>query len=128
MGKTRFSLKKRILSFQYAFNGLRILIRDEHNARIHIVVLALVIVAGIFFNISNAEWIWIAIVTGFVLAMEAMNTAIENLANYVMPERHRLIKASKDLGAAAVLISTVTAATVGIIIFLPKIIDLCSAC
>ncbi len=128
MEKTRFSLKKRILSFQYAFNGLRILIRDEHNVWIHLIVLAFVIFAGFYFNISNAEWMWIAIVSGFVLAMEAMNTAIENLSNYVMPERHRHIKASKDLGAAAVLISAVTAATVGVIIFLPKIIDLCSAC
>lgn len=121
-------MKKRALSFQYAFNGMRILFREEHNAWIHLAILAFVAVAGFYFNISNAEWMWIAIVSGFVLAMEAMNTAIETLANYVMPERHRLIKASKDLGAAAVLISAITAATVGIIVFLPKIIDLCSAC
>lgn len=127
MKEKRFSLKKRILSFRYAFNGLRILFRDEHNARIHLIVLAFVVVAGFCFNISHAEWISIAIVSGFVLSMEAMNTAIETLANYVMPEQHRLIKASKDLSAAAVLIAAIAAATVGVIIFLPKIIDLCSA-
>ena len=122
MKQQKFSTKKRMQSFTHAFNGLKVLITEEHNAWIHLLAMCFVVILGFVFKVSQAEWIALAFAIGFVLAMEAVNSAIENLSDHVSPERHDLIKKVKDLGAAAVLISAITAFVVGLLIFIPKII------
>lgn len=67
------------------------------------------------------EWIAVSIVIGAVLAAEAINSAIEALADLVSPEYNAAIKKTKDLAAGAVLITAIAAAIVGFIIFLPKL-------
>ena len=122
MKQQKFSIRKRLISFNYAFNGLRILLKEEHNARIHIFVLLLVTLIGIVFKISSTEWISIIIVSGFVISAEIFNSSIENIADFISPEKHTQIKKIKDLSAAAVLIGAIVALLTGIIIFLPKIL------
>ncbi|MCK3682747.1 diacylglycerol kinase family protein [Maribellus sp. YY47] len=111
-------------SFSFAFNGLQILFKEEHNSRIHFVAAIIVIIAGIIFHITAYEWLALVFVIGLVIAMEAINSALENLADFVSPGKHDQIKKVKDLAAAGVLISATTALIVGLIIFLPKIQDL----
>jgi diacylglycerol kinase len=125
MRRQKFSIKSRIKSFVYAFNGLRIMIKEEHNSRIHLLAAICVFVAGIIFKISGFEWIAIIFSIGFVFALEAINSAIENIADFVSPEKHGQIKKIKDLSAAGVLVSAITALTIGLLIFLPKILKLC---
>ncbi len=116
-----FTLKKRLRSFRYAFSGIYQLVRYEHNAWIHLFCMVCAIVAGILLEISTMEWIVVIAAIAAVLAAEAINSAIEQLADVVSPEYHAGIKRTKDLAAAAVLIIAIAAATVGGIIFLPKI-------
>jgi diacylglycerol kinase len=118
-----FSIKKRLKSFVYAFNGIKILIRDEHNARIHLLATIFVIVLGFYLNISTPEWIAVLFAIGFVFAMEMTNSAIENLCDFASPEKHETIKKVKDLAAGAVLLSAVSALIIGLIIFIPKIFN-----
>lgn len=125
MNQNHFSIKKRLESFRYAFSGLRVLIKEEHNARIHLFATICVIVVGIFFKISYIEWIAIFFVIGLVFSMEALNSAIEKLCDFICPKIDRRIKNIKDLAAAAVLISAIIALIVGFFIFIPKIILLC---
>lgn len=120
--KEKFSLSKRLKSFSYAFNGLRTVIKEEHNSRIHIIVSLIVIVCGFIFQISIIEWMLLCFVIGFVISIEILNSAIENLADFVSPEYHNLIKKVKDIAAASVLVSTISSVVIGILIFLPKII------
>ena len=115
-------LSKRLKSFQYAFNGLKVLIKEEPNARIHLLLTIIVISAGIFFNISVNEWIVVSFAIALVISMELLNSAIENISDLVSPEKNAFIKKAKDQGAAAVLISAIGAFIIGIIIFLPKVI------
>jgi diacylglycerol kinase len=122
MKQEKFSIKKRLLSFPYAFNGLRILFREEHNSRIHLLAAIIAIIAGFIFNISALEWIAIILSIGMVFAFEILNSALENLADFASPGKNDLIKKAKDLSAAAVLVSAIAALTVGIIVFLPKIL------
>lgn len=122
-----FSVKKRIESFRYAINGIKILLKEEHNARIHLLGAILTTCAGFFFNISALEWISVTLCIGAVMTLEIINSAIENLCDFVSPEKNELIGKAKDLGAAAVLITAISALIVGLIIFIPKIINLCSA-
>jgi diacylglycerol kinase len=121
----RFSISKRLESFKYAFNGLRILIKEEHNARIHLFAAIFVIIAGLFFNISMNEWIGVIFSIGLVFSLEIVNSSIENIADFISPERHEMIKKIKDLSASGVLISSITALIIGLIIFIPKILKLC---
>jgi diacylglycerol kinase len=117
-----FSLIKRAKSFVNAIRGLKIFIKTTHNAWIHIVCGIAVLYFGFYFNISTTKWIFIVFAIGFVLVSEAFNTAIEFDIDLTSPEYHPYAKYTKDVAAAAVLLSAITALTVGIIIFLPKFI------
>ncbi len=121
MKQEKFSIKRRIKSFKYAYNGIRILLHDEHNARIHLFAALLVIVAGVFFNISIYEWSNILLAIILVFSMEMINSALENLADFCTQENNVLIKKAKDLAAGAVLVSVFYALFVGAYIFIPKI-------
>ena len=122
MNSSKFSLLKRLKSFKYAFDGLRILIKEEHNSRVHIFIAICVIGAGIYFEISSIEWMALIFSIGFVITVEIINSAIENICDFISPEKHELIKKVKDLAAAAVLITTIVAVAIGLIIFIPKLV------
>ena len=81
-----FTFRKRLRSFRYAFNGIRLLITREHNAWIHCFAAVCVVVAGILLGLSEMEWIAVVIVIGAVLAAEAVNSALEAIADFVSPE------------------------------------------
>ena len=117
-----FTLRKRLRSFKFAGNGIRLLITREHNAWIHCFVAVCVVVAGFFFGISMSEWIAVIFAIGMVLAAEAVNSAIEALADRVTQEYDEAIKRTKDLASGAVLILAIAAAIIGCIVFIPKII------
>ncbi|WP_374757842.1 diacylglycerol kinase family protein [Dyadobacter sediminis] len=107
-------------SFRYAGVGIYNLFRYENNARIHLLACIFVVIAGVFFDISSAEWSLLVIQIGLVWSAEAVNTAVEKLADVVSPEYHPGIKVVKDTAAAAVLILAISAVIVGGIIFIPK--------
>lgn len=117
-----FSFVKRLKSFVYAWNGMKILFSEEHNSRIHLVSAILAILLGVYLKISLFEWIAISLAIGAVFAAELFNSALENLADHLAPEQHANIKKVKDLAAAAVLVSALMALAIGMIVFLPKIL------
>ena len=94
-------LRARRASFSHAFRGLSWVSR-ESNARIHAAATAGVIGAGILLRITTNEWALIVFAIAGVWVAEALNTAIERLADAVVPERHPLIGAAKDIAASAV--------------------------
>ncbi len=120
----RFLLRNTLRSFRFAFNGIKNLIKNEHNARVHIVALICVIGLGIFFKIDLNEWIAITIVSGLVILIELFNTAVERLADFVESDWNDKIGIIKDYCAGAVLISSLTSIIVGGLIFIPKIFEM----
>lgn len=118
-----FSFKTRILSFKYAFNGIADFFQTEHNALIHLVVAVAAIIFGIWLSISRLEWIIIICMIGMVFMTELINTAIEKLGDLITRENSETIKKAKDLSAAAVFIAALTAALIGLIIFIPRLIE-----
>lgn len=124
MKQKSFLIKKRMQSFKYAFNGLRILLCEESNAWIHLCIAICVLATGFLFKISVNEWIAVVFCIGIVFVLELVNSAIENLADFVSKEYHDLIKKTKDLAAGAVLVGAIVSAIIGVIIFVPKIIGL----
>jgi diacylglycerol kinase len=120
----KFSLPARIKSFRNAFSGLSLLLRYEHNFRIHLVVLLIVIIAGFLFRITATEWIAVITISALVLAAECFNSALEYLSDAVSPDINPAIKKVKDIAAGGVLITAILAVIAGVIIFLPRIIAL----
>lgn len=124
MKQEKFSIRKRLKSFGYAFAGLRVLFREEHNSRIHAVAALLAVLTGVVLHISAGEWLAVVIVIGMVFAAEIFNSSLERTADFIKTERDDRKRDIKDLGAAAVLVCAITATVVGVIVFLPKIIAL----
>ena len=124
MKQKNFSIKKRVQSFKHALNGFRILFCEESNSWIHLLITFCVLVAGFVFTISATEWIIVIFCVGLVFALELINTSIENMADFISQEYHNSIKKTKDLAAGAVLVSAISAAIIGLIIFIPRIIGL----
>lgn len=121
-GRRRFSLAGRLKSFTYAFAGLGFLIRNEHNAWLHMAASVATVTAGIMLRLDLADWRWIIVLIGWVWMAEALNTAIEQLCNLVSPDPHPLIKSAKDVAAAGVLVSAAGAALIGATVFLPYLL------
>ena len=106
--------------FADAFRGLCVFWKTTRNLYTQIPVSILVVLLGFYFNISSFEWIALVFSIAIVLITEALNTAIEIDIDLTSPEYHPFARDTKDVAAAAVLLSVFTAVIVGVIIFLPK--------
>ena len=114
-----FSFRQRLQSFRHAIRGAGTLIRTQPNTWLHALATVLIIVAGFTVRISNIEWALISLAIALVWMAEALNTAIEFLADEITEERRERIKKAKDVAAFGVLVSALVAATIGLIVFLP---------
>lgn len=112
--------RKRVSSFKYAFSGIRFLVKTQPNVWIHMAVAITAISLGFYLNIDRTEWCLILFAIGLVLTAETFNTALEALTDLVSPNYNEKAKIAKDVAAAAVLISCITAAVIGLIVFGPK--------
>lgn len=111
----------RIRSFGFAIQGIAATVKSQMNFRIHLIAAICVITAGFILNINSMEWVVIILTIGMVLALEAINTAIEHLVDLVSPTHHEIAGKAKDIAAGAVLIGAIAAAAIGIIIFGQKL-------
>ena len=112
-----FSITARIRSFKHAFAGIWVLLRTQHNAWIHAVATVVVVVAGIVVGLSVEKWCAIIFAIAGVWVAEALNTALEFLADAVHPDYHPLVKKAKDVAAGAVLIAAFAAIIMGALVF-----------
>ena len=122
--KRPFTFTGRIRSFKYAFEGIGVMLRSQQNAWIHLAATIMVVIFGHILNLSYTEWCFIVLAIMAVWMAEALNTAFEFLADVTNPEFHPLVKKSKDVAAAAVLISAIGAIVIAWFIFVPKIVTM----
>lgn len=108
--------RARLSSLGHAWRGLRMLLRSEANARIHLAATLAVLVAGAALGLNAGEWALLAFAIALVWVAEALNTAIEHLANALHPERHPLIGQAKDIAAAGVLLAAVGAVAIAALV------------
>jgi diacylglycerol kinase (ATP) len=112
-------VRKRIASFGYAIEGLVVLLRTQPNAWIHALASAAALALGAWCGLQRGEWALVILAIALVWVAEALNTAVEFLADAAVPDPHSLIKHAKDVAAGAVLLAAVGAAAIGVIVFLP---------
>ena len=111
-------------SFAAAFAGLGYLLRHEANARIHLALALAAATLGLWLGVTPVEWALLATLYGLVIGLEALNSAVERLADLTYPERDPRVRAIKDLGAAGVLAAALGAAGAGLAIFGPRLLRL----
>jgi len=107
--------------FLNAFRGMYVAFKITRNFIVHVVAAIIAVILGFYFHISEIEWIAIVFAIGFVFVSETFNTAIEIDIDLTSPEYHPFARDTKDVAAAAVLLSTFVAVIIGVIVFLPKI-------
>lgn len=126
---SRENLKKRGLkrffnSFKYSLQGLKYAYKYEQSMTIHFFATIIVIIAGILLKISLTEWLLCFMLFGLVMATELINTSIEAVVDLACPKIHPLAKVAKDTASAAVFVFAIVAFVSGLIIFVPKVINL----
>lgn len=111
-------------SFKCAFAGLICLGQTQRNMKIHLIAVCAVIGAGAWLVISSTEWCMVTLACGMVVSAEALNTAVEKLADRVSAQQDERIRLVKDVAAAGVLAAAGAALIVGLIIFLPRLLGI----
>lgn len=122
--KLKLDNKRLINSFKYALQGIKQSYKGEQNLKIHTIVAVLVIIFGFLLKINYLEWLICLVLIGLVLMAEFFNTAIEYVVDLASPKIHPLAKAAKDTASAGVLMMAIIAAIIGLIIFVPKLLDI----
>jgi diacylglycerol kinase len=111
-------MKKFFKGFRYALTGIAYALKGR-NFKIHVAAAAVILLLGIYLEISKTELMFVILLIGFVLSMETTNSAVEEICNKFHPETHPHIALIKDLAAGAVLISAITSLVIGLMIFVP---------
>ncbi len=117
-------MKRLFKSFGFALQGIASALQSEMNLRIHLLVSFGVVVFGIALDISLYEWMLCLLCMMVVIALELFNTAIERVVDLLSPEKQPLARVAKDAAAGAVFWTALLSFVIGVLIFLPKIIDM----
>lgn len=104
---------------RHAFDGIKALLLEEHNARVHLFATMVVLLLAVLMGVNSTQWLILLLVIALVWVAEALNTAVEYLCDRVCVEDDPLIKKAKDAAAAGVFIAAGIALLCGLIIFLP---------
>lgn len=111
----------RARSIRAASKGILYMLKYEHNAWVHMLATVIVCVTGIFYGLDRFEWCWIVLAMVAVWSAEALNTALEFLADVASPDFHPLIEKAKDVAAGGVLITSLGSVVIAVLIFGPYI-------
>lgn len=112
----------RLKSMVFAFKGAVKLITTEHSVMVQSSLAVAMIIAGFYFEITKTEWMFQVFAFGLVLSVEGLNTAVEKIADFIHPDYHERIGFIKDIAAGAVFFAAMTAITIGLFIYLPRLV------
>lgn len=122
-GTSGRNMNSRIAAFKHALNGGLTLVATQSHARFHAAATLLVIAGGTFYGVSRMEWAFLILCIAAVWTTEAINTAIEFLADEVSLEWRARIKQAKDVSAFAVLCVSIGATVIGFLVFSPYLLS-----
>ena len=111
-----------LISFRYAFNGIKYTFRNSRNFKIQVIFALFSLILGFILQLDKTDY-WILLVTVFsVLTLEILNTSIESLVDLVVKKKFsNLAKIAKDCSAGAVLLASINSVIIGLGLFIPKI-------
>lgn len=115
--------KRLLKSFKYALTGLNKVLWEEQNFQIDLFAALLILFLAVYFQIKAWQFIILILVIALVLILEIINSIFERLLDLLKPRLHNYVEDIKDMTAAAVFIGAICAFLIGLIIFLPYIIE-----
>jgi diacylglycerol kinase (ATP) len=123
--KKRSFIRARLGSFGYAFAGIATMLRTQHNAWLHALATLIVIALGFFVEVPATGWCWLILAIMAVWTAEALNTALEFLADVVIepPNLDEGVGKAKDVAAGAVLISAIGSILIGFLVLGPPLLE-----
>ena len=92
---------------RYSAHGLRAAWRHESAFRQECALAAVLVPCALWFAETGTQAALLIAVTGLVLVVELLNSAVEAVVDRIGPERHELAGRAKDMGSAAVCVSLV---------------------
>ena len=108
-----------VKKFAYALVGLKEGWKSESSFRFQVVIGMLVVLAGLLFQVSRFEWLFLSLAIGMVLSLEMINTVLEKFLDIVHPELGERVRIVKDMAAGVVFIASLTATVIGLLVFIP---------
>ncbi len=118
------SFRRKIQNVRPSWRAIVFLWREEFSFKIQTMCGIIIVAISYLLGVSKIEFLILVLTIGAVLAVEALNTAIEELCDHVTPEEHPKIGMVKDLGSGASLLIGIAAIVIGLIIFIPYLLTL----
>ncbi len=109
------------ISFKHAWDGIKYAFSTQPNFRVHTLIAAAVLAAGIFLHLSSFEWLVLLFTITLVLVAEMINTSLESMTDLLGRQITPEAKVTKDVAAGMVLIAAVMSVIVGLVIFIPHL-------
>ena len=116
-------MKKFFNAVLFALLGIKQFFSRDRNGKIQIVIGMTAIILGFTVSLSSFQWLLVLFCIGLVISLEMINSAIENYCDLVTTDFHPGIKLIKDVAAGAVLMASITSLIIGLIIFIPALVQ-----
>ena len=116
-------MKKFFNAVVFAFQGINRFFSRDRNGKIQLVIGITAIILGFTVSLSSFQWILVLFCIGLVISLEMINSAIEKYCDLVTTNFHPDIKIIKDVAAGAVLVASITSLIIGLIIFIPALVQ-----
>lgn len=116
-------LSQLIKSFNYAGKGIWLTFKEEQSFRVQLFFAVLVAALMIFFPLTTAERVLLILAIAMVLVLEIINSIFERIVDVYKPRLNPYVREIKDMMAGGVLIASAGSVAIGILIFLPYILD-----
>ena len=100
-----YNLKHAFAALNFSLQGIKVAITTETPFIQETLCLVALPLAA---RLAGIPWSMVLLVIAgwlLVMAVELLNTGIENICNLVSPDFHPLVKIAKDAGSAAVLLT-----------------------
>jgi undecaprenol kinase len=109
---------------QHALQGLKVAFREERSFRIEAVAAFIVLAAAVYFKLTLVEGAIIVGIIALVMSLEVFNSLVERMLDASHPGVTRYIGKIKDMAAGAVFIAILGSIVIGVLIFLPYLLDM----
>ncbi len=109
-------------AFYHAFVGLGVAVGGERNLKIQCLLATIAVSLAAWLRFDPVSWSLLFLAIGMVVTAEMLNTAIERVVDLAAGgEYHALARDAKDVAAGAVVIASVTAAAIGVTLYIPRL-------
>ncbi len=116
-------MKKFFNAVLFAWQGIRQFFSQDRNGKIQLVIGMIAITLGFTVSLTAYQWLLVLLCIGMVISLEMINSAIERYCDLVTTDFHPGIKIIKDVAAGAVLVASIMSLIIGLIIFIPALVQ-----